>query len=239
MTFALSNSTLSNDRVYKWGTASELQLGFANSSFGASNILLNAWLANTPQIILSASYFLINRLCTSMCIAHEWNRLAESRKGLRVTQPSGAQRSTYFLNLPYRWSIPLTIISGLLHWLLSQSLFLARREIRDVNGDVIPAESKCTCGYSSVSVLIFSLAWISLLLVVLALLLRKMTRRIPIAANCSLVISAACHASPDEIEPGLKPVQWGVVRSRFGGEIEHCGLSSEDVSEPQEGRWYA
>lgn len=44
----------------------------------------------------------------------------ELRKGLRVTQPHGYQRSSYFLQLPYRWSLPLIVISGTLHWLLSR-----------------------------------------------------------------------------------------------------------------------
>jgi hypothetical protein len=227
------------NQFYKWGTASQLQLAFANSSFDTRGILLNAWLANTPQIILSASYFLVNRLCTSMCLAQEWNQQAVSGKTLRVTNPSGEQRSTYFLNLPYRWAIPLTIMSGFLHWLLSQSLFLARREIRDVNGNLVPSESKCTCGYSALSILVFSLTWICLLLVVLALLLRRMDQNLPQTKNCSLVISAACHPSPDDVDPQLRRVQWGVVRSRYGGDIGHCTLTSERVTSPEEGKDYA
>ena len=121
----------------EWGTSSPYQLGIASGSFDSKTILLNAWLANTPQILLSFSYFAINRLCTSMCFAREWNSYGTPRKGLRTTNPTGQQRSTYFLQLPYRWSIPLTVTSGFLHWLLSQSLFLVRLEIRDVDGQII------------------------------------------------------------------------------------------------------
>lgn len=39
---------------------------------------------------------------------------------------TGQQRSTYRLQLPYVYGVPLVIISSGLHWLVSQSLFLAR-----------------------------------------------------------------------------------------------------------------
>lgn len=238
MIFAMPSS-IPRERLFKWGAASQLQLSFSNSSFDARRILLNAWLANTPQVILSAAYFLVNRICTSLCLAREWNRLSVVRKPLRVTNPTGNQRSTYFLSLPYRWAIPLTVISGLLHWLLSQSLFLARLEIRDINRNLIPSQSRCACGYSPLSILIFSLTWIGLLLVVLNLLLRKMDQRVPLTKNCSLVISAACHPPPDDVDPQLQSVQWGVVPSRYGGDIGHSTFTSKEVAAPENGKHYA
>lgn len=48
------------------------------------------------------------------------------KKPLRVTAPQGQQRSTYYLHLPYRYSVPLIVTSALLHWLVSQSIFLVR-----------------------------------------------------------------------------------------------------------------
>ena len=36
----------------------------------------------------------------------------------------GAQRSEYFLQLPYRFALPIMLYSGFLHWLCSQSFFL-------------------------------------------------------------------------------------------------------------------
>lgn len=40
--------------------------------------------------------------------------------------PQGEQRSTYWLQLPYAYSIPLITASATLHWLISQSIFLMR-----------------------------------------------------------------------------------------------------------------
>lgn len=61
---------------------------------------------------------------------------------------------------------------------------------------------------------------------------------IPPTEHCSLVISAACHPPPDDIDPQLGTVQWGVVRSRFGGDIDQCSFTSEAVSAPEEGVVY-
>jgi hypothetical protein len=57
-----------------------------------------------------------------MFLADEWSHFAKERKPLRVSSPTGL---TYFLQLPYRIALPLLVMSGLLHWLVSQSIFLA------------------------------------------------------------------------------------------------------------------
>ena len=86
---------------------------------GAETVIANTLLANLPQLILSFLYFLYNSLFTQMLLADEWNRYAHERKGLRVTSPVRQQRSTYYLHLPYKYGIPLLVMSGLLHWLVS------------------------------------------------------------------------------------------------------------------------
>lgn len=53
-----------------------------------------------------------------MLLADEWS------KGHRVTSPSSKQRSTYRLQLPYRYGVPLLIKSAFLHRLLSQSFYV-------------------------------------------------------------------------------------------------------------------
>jgi hypothetical protein len=46
------------------------------------------------------------------------------RKTLRVSAPVGIQRSSYFVSMPLRYGIPLMATMSLLHWLVSQSLFV-------------------------------------------------------------------------------------------------------------------
>jgi hypothetical protein len=231
-----------NDKVpwdWNWATSSIKKLTIAQSSFSTGGILFNAWLANAPQLVLSMAYFALNRMCTSICFTREWNDFAIHRKGLRTTDSSGEQRPTYFLQLPYRWAVPLTAISGVLHWLLSQSLFLVILEIRDMDGLIIDAESASTVGYSNLSLLVFATTYLVTLFVMLGMQLRRITLRIPPANHCSLVISAACHPPPEDVNAQLKRVQWGVVRERFGAGIGHCSFTSEEVLTPEQGKHYA
>ena len=81
-------------------------------------------LANVPQLALSLCYFTYNALFTRACAEMEWNSYATSYKPLRVSYPVKGQISTYRLQLPYRYSIPLLIISVLLHLLVSNALYV-------------------------------------------------------------------------------------------------------------------
>jgi hypothetical protein len=132
----------------------------------------------------------------------------------------------------------LTIASGGLHWLLSQSIFIVRIDRYNRQGDILINESRSACGFSGVSFITLTLAFYSLVGVV-GLIGRKQIRvRIPFAASCSLIISAACHAERDDRDPQLRPVQWGVVEERmFEGE-KQCALSSKRVEKPKVGERY-
>lgn len=80
--------------------------------------------ANMPQLLLSFSYFVYNSLYTRLCAEKEWNSYGVDHHPLRVTRPQGQQRSTYRLQLPYQYSIPLIIVSIVLHWLVSNALYV-------------------------------------------------------------------------------------------------------------------
>ena len=95
------------------------------------NITQAVLLANLPQTILSFLYLTYNSLFTCMLSGHEWSLFGHHHRTLRVTSPRPGQRSTYWLQIPYTYAIPLMTLSGLLHWLTSQSIFLAVIEISD------------------------------------------------------------------------------------------------------------
>lgn len=78
---------------------------------------------NLPQLEVSITYLCINAVLTRMHVEREWLIFGRQLKTLRVSHPKGEQRSTYRLQLPYRWSIPLMIISGTLHWLISNCIY--------------------------------------------------------------------------------------------------------------------
>lgn len=96
-------------------TLSLKQTGFGNPNSNSMiapgtehslTILYLIIISNTPQILLSMAYFFYNRNLTKMILASEYDNLATSYKPLRVSCPAGAQRSTYYLTLPYRYIIP-------------------------------------------------------------------------------------------------------------------------------------
>lgn len=219
---------------YVWGTSSDVVVNSASTG-----TLFNAWIVNTPQIGLSFCYLALNSVCTSLAGAQEWDNLSQSRKGLRVTDPRGEQRSTYFLQLPYRWAIPLMIVSAILHWVLSQSFFLVRLNTIDRDGQIDKGKSISACGFSRLS---FSVFWgiaSVLALCIVAMAMSKMQQKMPIAGSCSLVISAACHPPDDDKEPHVGKVRWGVVTQQFEEGYDHCCITStKGLERPVVGKIY-
>jgi len=216
-----------------WGSSSKTIFWGNNHS---PQQLLLAWFANAPQLVLSFCYMAINSECTSLAGAWEWNQFGTRRKGLRVTKPMEKQRSTYFLQLPYKFSLPLLSVSGILHWLLSQSVFLVQVDVFDRNG--VSRSMQSGIGLSTKSIVALCGTFYLLVLAVGTVGRRRLRIRIPFAASCSLVISAACHPPPDDQSAHLRKVQWGVVEERMFDGKRHCTLTSRPVSKPKEGTIY-
>ena len=118
--------------------------------------LANVVLSNLPQLILSALYIFYNSMLTTFLVQREFSRMCEpeNRKPLRVSEPVGIQRSSYFISLPMRYGVPLYLSSGVMHWLISQSLFLARITALHADGTLDAADSFSTCAYSPIAVFI-------------------------------------------------------------------------------------
>lgn len=89
-----------------------------------SSYLGTLLLVNAPQLILSFCYFSFNAFFTRLQVEREWNAFALSHKPLRVSCPAGEQVSSYRLQLPYKYSVPLLIISAMMHWTVSNAIFL-------------------------------------------------------------------------------------------------------------------
>jgi hypothetical protein len=178
-------------------------------------------------------------------MGYEWVTYSQHRKGLRVTrQPSGAQRSTYFLQLPYRFGIPLMVLSVTLHWLVSQSIFLAAIELYEVNGDLGVGSSSQrdfkTLGYSPLAVIAVLVLGGLMIISMVAFGYIPYKRGMPLAGTCSLAISAACHPT-EQVEGdesiAEKMLQWGVV-SIGDDEIGHCAFSVDEVGAVVKGKPY-
>lgn len=197
-------------------------LGFGSTNIQArltirgleGNVIASILVANSPQLLLSFLYFGYNGLWTCMLLSQEWFNYTKSAKGLRVTSSQGEQRSTYRLQLPYRYGIPLMIMSGLLHWLVSQSIFLFFIIAYDVDDYEIPGGSYTTCGFSPIAILTSILVGsLTLIIGVMNGFRRYPATSMPLAASCSAAISAACHPPSNDHQAHLKAVQWGVCKT--------------------------
>ena len=211
-------------------------------------------IANSFQVVLSITYFLFNSLWTAQCAAKEWAEYAIKRKPLRVTWPRGSQNSTYYLQLPYRYAVPLIGCLALLHFFISQSIYLARVQFYNADGTIDESEYIADASYSPLGILCTVIVATVLLITMVIHSLLKCSNVIPPHGNCSAVISAMCHQGNDTNEtaemhhdPPLagRPLQWGVVRKHHNSDVkhigevqQHCAFSADEVEQPVIGNVY-
>jgi hypothetical protein len=205
-----------------------------------SMILSSILIANLPQTILSFLYLNLNGLLTSMWLASEWSDFASQRKTLRVSKPKGSQRSTHFLQLPYKIAVPLLVLSGLLHWLISQSIFLAVIAEYAPTGGLLDDVAIASCGFSPLA-MILVIVFGGLIIVATVGLgwARSYDASIPLVGSCSVAIAAACHQPDWDTDASLKPVQWGVIPDVDEKGVGHCAFTSGEVEPLLEGKEYA
>ncbi|KAH0296743.1 hypothetical protein KCU71_g13779, partial [Aureobasidium melanogenum] len=200
----------------------------------------NVLLANTPQLAISFIYVFYNNCLTRMMLGQEYSGYVKHRKALRVSRPEGEQRSTYRLQLPYRYSIPLMTTMVGLHWLVARSIFLVEIEVSDYDGNAL-AKRISTCGFSSMAIVLSLFVSGIIILALLASGTRKLEPGIPLASSCSLAITAACHTGPGDEDARLMPLKYGVViaeKSDSNNEYEHACFSSKEVMPLVEGHLY-
>ncbi|CAF9925048.1 hypothetical protein IMSHALPRED_006362 [Imshaugia aleurites] len=210
---------------------------------GAAGVIFTVLVANSPQILLSFLYFGYNGLYTCMLLAEEWSAYASKRQFLRVTSPTGGQRSTCRLQLPYRYGVPLLIGSSTLHWFVSQSIFLARVNVIDSTGSEVPNVGISTCGYSPMAMIVVIILGSIVVLLGISMGCRRARGGMPLAGSCSAAISAACHPPKTDVDASLKRVMWGVVAEEsfkhLGESVGHCSFTSLKVEAPTVGKLYA
>ncbi|KAJ5859232.1 hypothetical protein N7534_004509 [Penicillium rubens] len=211
-----------------------------------SSLVANTIIANTPQVVFSILYFSSNGIFTIMALANEWSYHALKRKGLRVsTLPRGSQRSSFFLSLPYRYSLPLLTLSGILHWLISQSFYLVSIKSYGIGLTREPADDTTTCGYSPAVILSTLSVGVAMLVCLVLMSFKRLKSGMPVAGSCSLAIAAACHPSLSGLDTmeetagidATLPLKWGVEMPECDG-VGHCALSSGQVEFPLDGSVY-
>lgn len=117
-------------------------------------------------------------------------------KGLRVSSPvpDTEQRSTYTLSVPLKWAIPVCICIAVLHWAVSETLFLARIDVYDVNSRQIDLEASVIDVFYSLLPKYITVAIGSALVITLVSIgiFARYPDTIPLAGCCSASIAAAC-----------------------------------------------
>jgi hypothetical protein len=151
---------------------------------------------NMWQGILSLFYPLLNGTLTAMIMNAEWASYVTNRTPLRTTRPKGQQRSTSWLQLPYRRSIPFLITMTTLRWGLSQFIFLLPVKMYK-RGVEQPDLAFTGIGYSAVAILS---TWILPFLLLLVILGFGIFKKYP---------------------PGT-PIVGGLQRGHFGGLSSTC-----------------
>ncbi|CAD0109687.1 unnamed protein product [Aureobasidium uvarum] len=205
------------------------------------SLMENVLLANTPQLAISVIYVSYNNCLTMMMLGQEYSGYARHRKPLRVSRPEGDQRSTYRLQLPYRYSVPLMASMATLHWLIARSIFLVEINVFDYNGNAL-AKRVSGCGYSPMAIVLSLFISGVIILALLASGARKLEPGIPLASSCSLAIAAACHTSPGDEDARMLPLKYGVMIAEEPdsvSEYEHACFSSKEVTPLVDGHLYS
>ncbi|KAI1856560.1 hypothetical protein JX265_011519 [Neoarthrinium moseri] len=199
-----------------------------------AGLISNVLLANLPQLLISIIYVFYNAMLSTFMVQREFSLMHKpgKRKPLRVSEPTGIQRSSYFISLPLRYGIPLYASSGMMHWLISQSLFLARITAIDPDGRYDSTYSFSTCGYSPIAIFITILVGVTLVVGIVAIGARKYDGTMSMVSTNSRAISAACHVLEGDREHGyILPIQWGVVHAK--GDVGHCAFTTAPDSKLQ------
>ncbi|KAI1842909.1 hypothetical protein JX266_010927 [Neoarthrinium moseri] len=196
-------------------------------SFGAagtgttSTLLGHVLVSNSPQMLMSFLYLFYNNILTRQVVADEWLRFLrkDGKKPLRVSSPVGMQRSSYFLSLPFKYSIPLLGLSTVLHWLISQSLFLVQSSAfgPGAQGERLPVYDMSARGYSPLGCLMaLALAFLMILLLPLNGVLRNY-ENIPLGfqriGHNSSAIKALCQQPEEDRDAHLFPISIGIVEN--------------------------
>ena len=214
------------------------------------DLLLKLLAANGFQLILSFAYIFYNNILTRQLVADELIRFLqpEGKKPLRVSSPVGMQRSSYMLSLPMTYSVPLMISFIVLHYLISQSIFLAQANAFGPGPEIlsIPDYNQPGVGYSVLGVIVSLSLWgllmIALLINAAARHYKDVPAYFPAIATSSLALCAACQPPEDDNEAYLFELRLGVVRDnecdgpRAQGRLTFS--TSIDIQKPESGVIY-
>ncbi|KAF4764507.1 hypothetical protein HAV15_000576 [Penicillium sp. str.  len=217
---------------------------------GVNGMLQSVVFVNIPQLVVTMCYYCYNAVLTSMLAAAEYSSYGTERKALRVTWPikSSQQRSTYWLSIPYRYSVPILLLYMTLHWTISQSIFYTETTIYTPQDEEVWRYSGF--GFSAAFILFSVLVGAIMILALCILGLRRLKSNAPLSGSCSAAISAACHPPTHEnLDAAIRSeLMWGETISLAVGSIDsegnepekgHCSFTSLGTVKPTLTKLYA
>jgi hypothetical protein len=254
-----------------WLGAHSEQVGMWSQDLGQANpslmitktidlsLIALALIANAPQLVVSAAYLSFNALLTSMMLGLEFSRFAvpilkasKARKNgstpdagvpLRVSKRAkgSAQKSSGTFSLPYAYSIPLSGAHFVLHFFLSQAIFVVLVSEYGQSGQPGNETAIAGCGWSIKGV-IGSVVLGAILIVALCAIavFGRMHQGVPLVGSSSAAIAAACHPRADDEGAELRKLRYGVLEdvTIAGRAIGRVGFGTSGVGALKEGQEY-
>lgn len=188
-------------------------------------------IANAYQQLISLLYMLFNRLLTSICLTKEWAQFAQTLKPLRVTHPIDSQRSSYFISLPWRYGAPFMAAFAILHFLVSQAIFLSYKVCYlPTNSDAESPTEDTPCSapeiaFSPLAILITILWGVAMLVAFFLFTLKRAPADMPLVGSCSAANSANCQRPNEDSQGFSSDVEWGVIAPPEGSRLGWCSFT--------------
>lgn len=124
------------------------------ASQGDRSLYSNIFFANMWQMIISILYLTFNGLLSCFLFSDEWAGYHKTRKTLRVSFPEGIQRSSYFISMPLKYGVPFITSVALLHWTVSQSVFVVAVTSYWSDGSLDAGSNINAAGYSLLAIIL-------------------------------------------------------------------------------------
>ena len=189
---------------------------FRDDVFGV-DIVRHVLFANVFQLLISFFYLISNNILTCQLAAAEFVAFLRHKDSLRVSAPKNLlHHSSHFLSLPWDYAVPQLVMFTLLHWLVSQSVFLVQTTGFGAgpNAPRLPGADASRIGWSPSGIVGTTMCGVVLVVGLVLNSFRRFSgvpRDVPRMATESSALAACCQRLPDDDDAFLYPVTLGIV----------------------------
>jgi hypothetical protein len=191
--------------------ATSIVPGSADYQEGTPNTFpLQVIIANLPQLWLSIGYLLWNNQISRIWLEREWRGFYNKRKLPRVSYDTGTSKeevhATRWLQLPYWLTFLLIALNTVLHWLVSQTLFVV---------EILPSATKPANFYLNFSPLAIVCIGVASTILILAMTIYyfvPIETWMPLMAGSVQIVLESCSRLEAQLPKG--GVMWGDISTR-------------------------